>query len=198
MIISDEKPGRTAGGLFKPQAGKGYTLIEVLVACAVFLAFLAAVVSLFVQAIRSFRFGEARVQVISDARIGLDRISHDLKKAKFIIYPDESVLRTNGSGAVVFTSLEARSADGVSTNVFGYSWDDASQQIKFVLYSPEFDPETPSTQKVIQTRLTAGNIEYLNFKQDDTSNPQIITIRLRTTKIQDDQVFLLTKIFIRH
>jgi hypothetical protein len=199
MNIFSPKPESKYYGLTRGSSlTTGYTLIEVLVACGVFLVFMTAVVGLFITAVRSFRFGEERVKVISDARIGLDRISHDLKRAKFVIYPDETVLRSDGSSVVVFSSLENRSAGEVNTNILGYSWDSASQKILFLLYAPEFDPEDPATQKLLQTRVTAGNIEYLNFKQDDQSNPQLITIRLRTTKIQDDQVFLLTRIFIRH
>ena len=188
---------------------EGYTLVEVMVASALFLVFLSAVVGLFIHAIRAHKWGMARQDLISDARIGMDRISSDLKRARFILYPDEKVLRSSGSPLIVYSSVETRQTGiepspgsspmpGEGTSIFGYKYDSDTRTVRFLLYSPDFDNENPSMSTVISSRQIARNIESVLFKQDDPNNPQVVSIYLKTLKKDKDQIYLMTKIFIRH
>ncbi len=187
----------------------GHTLVEVLVASAIFLVFLSAVTTLFVHAIRAHKWGMARQELISDARVGLDRISSDLKRARFILWPDEKVLQT-GSPLIVFSSVETRQTGSSepspapsatpqgATGIFAYKYEEETKTVQFMLYSPDFDLENPSVSTVLSSRTIARNVESLLFKQDDVTNPQVITIYFKTLEKDNDQVYLMTKIFIRH
>lgn len=186
----------------------GHTLVEVLVASAIFLVFLSAVVGLFVQAIRAHKWGMARQELVSDARIGMDRISSDLKRARFILWPDEKVLQT-GSPLIVFSSVETKQTGSEpspapsatpqgGTGIFAYKYQEETQTVQFMLYSPDFDMENPSMANVLSSRTIAKSVESLLFKQDDIANPQVISVYLKTLKKDNDQVYLMTKIFIRH
>ena len=188
---------------------KGYTLIEVMVASALFLVFLSAVVGLFIHGIRSFKWGMARRDLISDARVGMDRISRDLKRARFVLYPDEKVLQSTGSPLIVFSSVETMQTGtepspgptplpGVGTSIFGYKYDSESKTVQFLLYSPDFDMDNPSMSTVLSSRKVVRDIESILFKQDDTKNPQVLSVYLKTITKEKDQVYLMTKIFIRH
>lgn len=176
---------------------KGYTLIEVLVASALFLIFTVAMLTLFIKAVRSYRFGEAKIRLISEARVGLDRISRDMKRASFVLYPDETVLQGDGSSIIVFSSVEGRTTLSGDTNIIAYKLE-ASNNIRQILYRPDFDIENPGNAEALDARVICKNVEHLNFRQEDVSKPQVISIRLRTLELDNDQVFLMTKIFLRH
>ena len=186
----------------------GHTLVEVLIASAIFLVFLSAVTGLFVQAIRAHKWGMARQELVSDARVGMDRISSDLKRARFILWPDEKVLQT-GSPLIVFSSVETKqagtepspapsSAPHGGTGIFAYKYQEETKTVQFMLYSPDFDMENPSISTVLSSRTVARSVESLLFKQDDLAYPQVISVYYKTLKKDDDQVYLMTKIFIRH
>lgn len=186
----------------------GHTLIEVLVASAIFLVFLSAVTGLFIHAIRAHKWGMARQELVSDARVSLDRISSDLKRARFILYPDEKVLQA-GCPLIVFSSVETKqtgeepspapsSVPQGGTGIFAYKYEEETKTVQFMLYSPDFDMENPSMSTVLSRRTVARSVESLLFKQDDIAYPQVISVYLKTLKKDDDQVYLMTKIFIRH
>lgn len=186
---------------------KAYTLIEIIVAMAIFMIFIGAVLGLYIHAVRKYRFLESRTGAkghLDDARIGMDRMSKDLKKARFILYPDEAVLRGQGSSMIIFSSLETRQVGATSTTIFGLR--QKNDTIEFMMLDSGYnlDPEDPGTtpeaimSQVIYRRVISRNIQSIGFYQDDNQKPQLITIRLQTLRLKGDQVTLMTKIFIRH
>ncbi len=186
---------------------KAYTLIEIIIAMAIFMVFIGAVLGLYIHAVRKYSFLESRTGArghLDDARIGLDRMSKDLKKANFILYPDEAVLRGQGSSIIVFSSLETRRVGATSTNIFGIRQE--NNTVEFLMLSSDYDldPEDPGTtpevimSQVIYRRVISQNIQSIGFYQDDSRRPQLVTIRLQTLEIKGNQVTLMTKIFIRH
>ena len=190
-----------------PSNKKAFTLIEVIVATAIFMVFISAVLGLYIHAIRKYRFLESRTGAkghLDDARIGMDRMSKDLKKARFILYPDETVLRGQGSSIIIFSSLETRQVGATSTSIFGLRHNENTIEFLMLDSNYNLDPEDPGTtmsaimSQVIYRRVIARNIQSLGFYQDDGQKPQLITIRLQTLQIKGDQVTLMTKIFIRH
>lgn len=180
------------------ERNQGFTLVEVMTASAIFLIFSISMLTLFIRAVRVFRSGEEKISAISDARVALDRISRDMKRAKFALYPDETVLTMQGSPILVFSSIESRQTESGITNIVAYKHDPNNDTINIILYSPDFDMDHPELAEIYQQRVVSRDIERLYFKQDNPVQPQVITIRLTTIPKNDDQLFLLTRIFLRH
>ncbi len=178
---------------------RGYTLIEVMVASGIFLVFLTAVFILYVEAIKSYRFGDVRISLVQNGRTCMDNICTYLKKANYIVYPDESVLFSSGSSTIIFDSQEFREVKDKpfsTSSRFGITYNSQKKRVEWLLYAPDYDPSVGG--EPIQKKIIGRNIKSLNFKYDNVSNPQLITIRLRTIKKDEDEIYLLSRIFIRY
>lgn len=183
------------------QISKGYTLIEVLIASAIFLVFLSAIFTLYVQAIRSYRFGQARIELIQNSRVCIDTISRELKKASFIIYPDEKTLFEEGSSEIIYDSMTSREIEDEtfsSTSIFGFRYNQEEKTAEWLMYHPDFDRDNPTENEIIWSKVIGREIESLNFSLKYKDNPQLVTIKLRSARQDENTVSLLTRVFIRY
>ncbi|MDN5346867.1 MAG: hypothetical protein PWP65_431 [Clostridia bacterium] len=71
---------------------RGFTLVEVVVAVLIFSLLVGAALALYHQAVLSWRREEARVDVQENLRIGLDRMSRELKTALRLVEAQEGRL----------------------------------------------------------------------------------------------------------
>lgn len=69
---------------FSTKNGAGFTIVELLIVVAVMALLTAALSPLFRTSYQAWRVGDRRAEVIQNARLGMDKISRELKQAKKI------------------------------------------------------------------------------------------------------------------
>lgn len=175
---------------------KGFSLVELLIAIAVSSIVLSALVTLIVQAVRSYSKQTALAQVQSDADISLNQISKNILEANEI----QLVKTTNdGKSDIEFyfkieqeeTSGAARGTGGGTPGTAGKKlgyWYDSANKILYYTDNDDSDP-TKVNKSVVCDNVEAFNVQIkadnFTFDGDDKilsipKRPQIVvTIKLK-------------------
>lgn len=129
---------------------RGTTLIELLIACGLFLLSLVVIGQLTVRAMTSRSQTEDKNQVFRAATVILDQMQRDFEHADAILSPQPVSGELTGSihpggddPVLVLHTL------GSKTNIVGYGFDRKSHELKRILYDPGFDPAVLSTQVLL-------------------------------------------------
>jgi len=72
---------------------RGFTLIEILVAITIFALVMVAAYQVYERSQKAYVLGEQLSNTQQDIRFAYEQISHDLKTAGYLIYPDANALR---------------------------------------------------------------------------------------------------------
>lgn len=175
---------------------KGFSLVELLIAIAVSSIVLSALVTLIVQAVRSYSKQTALAQVQSDADISLNQISKNILEANEI----QLVKTTNdGKSDIEFyfkieheeTSGAAGGTGGGTPGTAGKKWGywyDSANKILYYTDNDDSDP-TKVNKSVVCDNVEAFNVQIkadnFTFDSDDKilsipKRPQIVvTIKLK-------------------
>lgn len=170
-----------------------FTLLETVVALAIFLVLSTVVVDIFIQASSQERRGVSREQIIASGRAALERMTHDLRLGTPASYlsngsPFLSVRNPDGSSTTYTTLIAAFPNQLVScTTPVGLTgcadWRPmttaGAQVTDFKVYvSPTTDPFVPGATAVEQPRITIA----LTLQSLGRANEQITTT-LQTTVV---------------
>ena len=146
---------------------RGTTLIELLIACGLFLLSLVVIGQLTVRAMTSRSQTEDKNQVFRAATIILDQMQRDLEHAEAIYSPQttfgettQSIHPGNGDPILVLRTW------GSKTEVVGYGYDRQAHELRRLLYSPGFDPADAATQIL----LSGESARQANAIDDFTLN----------------------------
>lgn len=133
------------------RAGRGVTLIELLISCGLFILALIVVGQLTVRAMSSRSQTEDKNQVFRAATIVLDQMQRDLEHAEAIYSP---YAPTDVQGIYHPGDVDAPLVlwtQGSNSPVVGYRWDKSAKTLTRALYDPSFDPKVPTTWGLLTT-----------------------------------------------
>ena len=168
---------------------KGFSLVELLIAIAVSSIVLSALVTLIVQAVRSYSKQTALAQVQSDADISLNQISKNILEANEI----QLVKTTNDGKSDIefYFKIEQEETSGAAGGTAGKKWGywyDSANKILYYTDNDDSDP-TKVNKSVVCDNVEAFNVQIkadnFTFDSDDKilsipKRPQIVvTIKLK-------------------
>ena len=123
---------------------RGTTLIELLIACGLFLLSLVIIGQLTVRAMTSRSQTEDKNQVFRAATVILDQMQRDLEHTEAIYSPSaEPTGPISGDPTLVLRTW------GTKTVVVGYHYDRQAHILRRLLYDPGYDPAQPATQTLL-------------------------------------------------
>ena len=132
----------------------GFTLPEMLVTIVIMLVVLFALYSIFDMSIRVFSFGNNKVEAVENARLGLEKMTRELRGA----YPVKGSFSTGTDRYLFFNANGTTNADGNSPPP--PAWPTATQIT--------FGNERSSTANSLQC---GSPCEYITYKLTSSANP---------------------------
>ncbi len=159
---------------------KAFTLIEVLVAMAIFILLMTAVFAFLLVGEQSWHTGSGLLDLQQQARLALDGMAREIRQAKVEIEEDKdiTIISTDYGSSIEFYM------------------EDVTNSIK---YSLEIDPENEDNRQIIRkygtnTKIIANNIQSIDFCciedttcSSDCSSPDAVKISLRATKEENNR-----------
>lgn len=185
----------------KYKFSRGITLIEILIAAALFGIFLSAVSLCVVQAYRVYTKGSKVSSLFRGASVAMEHMQRALHTCEKIYAPDNASDITALSGYTPKTGTPKVAFVYVRTNpvtfqkeVIAYQWRDPSMEIVQFLYNNNYDPADSSTQTVIpgSTKVLAPSVQDLNFNLQQTIDGEILTVKF--TSYPDQNYFPILSI----
>lgn len=161
---------------------KGTTLIEILVAIALFGLFLTAASLTLVQGYRSYTRGGKAVFLFRMASIGMDQMTRTLHTCETIYVPDNLsaierpawFIPKEGTATPVF--VFRRTVPGTSLKeVIAYKWNSTTNEISQFIYSNSF----PADETVLlnTTKVIATSVQDFQFQLEKSDYGETITVR---------------------
>jgi prepilin-type N-terminal cleavage/methylation domain-containing protein len=155
--------------MMKPR--KGTTLIEVMITMGIIAMLMGIIVMIFREGLRFYRTGASDVQTFQYGVLTLDRMTREIqdKTTLELYFPaHEDLMIPQSTPGIVFVK---RNPQDDTLEVIGYYLDEATKEVKRVLYDPAYDPEDPATQVAApmpgSTKIMARNILKLTFQGED-------------------------------
>lgn len=172
----------------------GITLIEILIAAALFGIFLTSVSLCVVQAYRVYTQGNKAISLARGSCVAIEQMQRALHTCEKIYAPDNVSDITAPSGYTPKTGTPTEVFVYVRTDpvtfqkeVIAYQWRDQSMEIVQFLYNNNFDPADSSTQNIIpgSTKVLAPSVQDLNFNLQQTIDGEILTVKFTSYPDQD-------------
>lgn len=154
---------------------RGFTLVEVVVALLIFSLVVGAALAVYQQAMLSWHREEARVDVQENLRIGLDRMSRELRTAVELYEANND-------------SIRFKSADGKTVRY--YHRNDVGQLMR----------EVDGGHNPVASYVTALNLTYYDADHNPVQNPEsvrLVRIILTGRKGGGPEVTMSTSVKIR-
>ncbi len=145
---------------------RGMTLVEILIAMAIFSLFLYALCNCVVVGYHSYTIGTREASLFRSASIGMDLMARELRQCKGIYFPDSAILSAgyfpvkNSSAPLVIKRYEP-SASALLPVAF--TLDTSTHRVERLIYDPAFEPASPSTWSVTERRVIAESVQSLSF-----------------------------------
>ncbi len=160
----------------------GFSLLEVLMSCAVLSLFITLVSQLFVTAYRSHVLTSQKMANLRSASVTLDRISRQMGSCDRLYYPDPSIPPIS----VLGTSFSATSSPFVfrvntstGPKVFGYRLDTTKDVITELVYKNDYDPVNPSKQTVTSSKDLSPGEGELKLTHIQVNSIDFVTVTLK-------------------
>ena len=153
-------------------SSKGFTLVEILIAIAVFVVVMTAVVSIFISGLRTRVEGVANLALEREGSVVLERIVRGLYGKEGLREADASAVTINPDGDTVWFSVD-RNQYPTTTKT-----DDTTSLVYLLNGDIYYKPDTSSAE-VECISGSAGNVESLQFAQ--TASRVAITIKLSSS-----------------
>lgn len=187
---------------------KGMSLIEAVIATAMFFVFLSAITSCLVTGMRAYHSTvgyKSTSPLFRSACIGLDWLGRDLQNCKKIYWPDESSPSLisgyfPGKGANLPFLFAYYSETAGKNKIAAYTINYEVYAMERIIYDPDpaaFNPNNPATWGQGESKILARSVQNLYFKFDaGDSRKKLMEVNL--TSYPDKSYFpIKTKINIR-
>lgn len=160
----------------------GFSLIEVLMTCAVLSLFITMVTQLFVTAYRSHVQSSLKLTNLRAASVTMDRLTRQLGSCDKLYTPDPtlppmSVLGSPYSATGAPFVFRCNSASG--PKVFGYRLDTQTDVVKELIYKDDFDPTDPSKQTVTSSKDLSPGQGELKLTHIQVNSIDFVTVTLK-------------------
>lgn len=160
----------------------GFSLIEVLMACAVLSLFITMVCQLFVSAYRSHVQTSEKMGNLRAASVTIDRIARQMGSCDKLYYPDPAVPPISVLGSA-YSATSApfvfRCNTSTGPKVFGYRLDTGKSVIKELIYKDDFDPADPSKQTVTSSKDLSPGEGELKLTHIQVNSIDFVTVSLK-------------------
>lgn len=153
-------------------SARGTTLLEVMVAMGIFGLLLTLVTSLYVTGFRTYKKGSGYASLVRTTATAFDRMSRELRQCHKIYSPSQGNLTplALASGYIPFAGqntpfIFVRYNAAVGANqVLAYTVDKRQSALLRLVYDPAFDPNTPSTQTVLEEKSVLPSVSNFSLK----------------------------------
>lgn len=142
-------------------AGKGFTLVEVLISLAILAMIVASTFTIFRSASKSWQKGEVRSERYQNARSAISRISAEISQA--VINSNELCKFTGDKNKVSFFSFVSTSSGIFELSEVEY-WLDSSKKLLMRNYEidPDYDFTTYSHSDVLSDNIAELEFSYFD------------------------------------
>ncbi|MFH1452780.1 MAG: hypothetical protein ABIH00_02215 [Armatimonadota bacterium] len=156
---------------------KGYSIAEVLIISAVFLAVMTISLTILLRGWNIISSMENKTMHLRSAREAVARMSNYLREAEIIYYPDDIKKSRN---TIIFAKSTGELLNP-QKEVLGFKHIPGGK-VNLLIYSPDY----PDTDLILEEKLIARNIDHLNFelfnenKQGEEFETTMVQITLRS------------------
>lgn len=138
-----------------------FTLLELLIAAAIFSVILVSIYSAFQTGILAYRKADSASEIYQAARIALNRLESDLKNS--FAYKTDNFQFEGRDNTMAFFTLSDTYKDGkeaIAVCRVKYEWDEASKTLK---RTPQIGLNALKTDSLQEGYELASNVEDLSF-----------------------------------